>query len=235
MTGLTGDVGDLHRPIGELGHFQLEETTHQVGMAAGHHDLCALWLVPHLEDQRLDPVAPLQTLKGNSLAPRQYRLGITEVEDDRSIVDLLNDSGDEIALPTLVDLINLLPLRFTKLELHHLLEGLGCYPAKCLTLGSVFPLVHHVAVFVKFLGVDLHFTRFGIDGDPGLFCRAGTSLVSRNKGVGEGIENRIYRYTPLSGEDLNGLHHRVELHGSPSVTRLGGLLPPEHCLCRYDV
>ena len=56
----------------------------------------------------------------------------------------------------------------------------------------------------------------------------GLALVGGHQGVGEGVEDGVDRHAPLPGEDFDRLHHRVELHDSPSVTRLGGLLPPEH-------
>ena len=228
VAGLTGDVDDLHGPVGQLGYFQLQEPAHQVGVAAGDDDLGALGLVANLDDEGLDPVAPLQTFEGDPLAAGEDRLGVTQVEDHGTEVDLLDDAGDQVTLPAFVHLVYLLPLRLPQFELHHLFEGLGGDTTEGLPVGGVLPLADDVAVFVQLLGVDLHLPRFGVDGDPGLLGGAGAALVGGHQGVGESVEDLLDRHPPLPGEDLDGLHHCVQLHASPSVARLGGLLPPKH-------
>ncbi len=125
-------------------------------MTPRNDDLCAFRLVANLEDQRLDTVSTIETLERNPLASREDRLGVAQVEDHRAVINLLDDSGHEVTLPTLVHLVDLLAFGLTKLELHHLFERLGRDPSERLTFGRVLPLVHDVAVLIELLGVDDH-------------------------------------------------------------------------------
>ncbi len=235
MTGFPSDVDDLDGAVGQLRDLQLEEPPHQVGMAPGDHDLGALGLVPDFEDQCLHTIPPLQALEGDALRPGEDRLGVTQIQDHRAVVDLLHQPGDQVALAALVHLEYVLALGLSQLVLHHLLERLSGDAPESLALGGVLPLLDHVAVLVQLLGVDDHLAGVGVDGDPRLLGCTGAPFVGRHQGVGEGVEDGVDSHTPLPGEDLNGLHHRVELHCSPSVARLGGLLPPENRLGRDDL
>ena len=199
-------------------------------MASRDNYLRALGLIADLEDQRLDTIPTLQTLEWNSFAAGEDGFGVTKIEDDGPVVHLLHDSGDEVSLPALIHLIDDLTFGLTQLELHDLLERLSGNPPESLAVGCVLPLVDDIAVLIELLGVDRYLSGFGIDRDPRLFGRSGTPFVGGDQGVGESIENRIDPDSPLASENLDGLHHRVELHVSPSVARLGGLLPPEHRL-----
>src|SRR5690606_9691029 len=152
VTGLPGDGHDLDRPIRQLRHLQLQKTADQVGMAAGDDDLGALGVTPHLDDQCLDPVASLEPLVGDPLGSGHDRLGITEIEDGKPIVDLLDDPGDQVPFATLVEVEHLLPLDLPQALLDHLLGRLGGDPSE--VFGRVLPLGDDVAVFIQLLGVD---------------------------------------------------------------------------------
>ena len=141
---------------------------------------------------------------------------------------MLDDSSDEVALSALVHLIDAFALCLAQLVLHDLLERLSGDPAEGLALRSVLPLVDHVPVLVEVLGIHNDLAGLGVDRHSSLFGSPRASLVGGDQRVGEGIENRINANPLLPGEDLNGLHHRIELHYSPSVARFGGLFPREH-------
>ena len=82
MARFSGDVDDLHGSVGELRHFEFEETPNKVRVTSRDNYLRALGLIANLEDQRLDTIPTLQTLEWNSLTTREDGFGVTKIEDD---------------------------------------------------------------------------------------------------------------------------------------------------------
>ena len=135
-----------------------------------------------------------------------------EVEDGEATIDLLDDPGDEVALPTGIDVEDLLPLDVAKPLLDYLFGSLrGNSPE---VFGCVLPLPGDVAVLVEILGVDEDVPGVRVDRDPSFFGRTRASLVGRDQRIGQRIEQHVDRDPALALEQLEGIHDiRIHLHG----------------------
>ena len=113
MARFPGNCLDLNDAVEQLRHLELEKGLDEIRMAAGHDDRGTLALLPHLEHESLDPGATIQPLIRDPLGRRHDRFCITEVEHGVTVVDLLHNPGDQVTFPTLVPLVDLLPLGVT--------------------------------------------------------------------------------------------------------------------------
>ena len=144
---------------------------------------------------------------GNPLGGRHQCLGVTQVKDDVAPVDLLHYPGDQVALPSSVGSIDLLPLGYSQPLGDHLLGGLGGDPSEI--PGLVLPFSDHRALFIKDLRIDLDVPGFGINGDTRLFRGAGGALVGRDQGVGQRVQDCVHRDPAFALQKLEGLHDLI--------------------------
>src|SRR5262245_17435704 len=92
---LTGDAGDLHELVGDLGDLELEELLDQLGIATGDDDARALGVGRDVGDHRLDAHAVVVALVVDLLGARQQRLdALAELDQRVAVVGLLDDPGD---------------------------------------------------------------------------------------------------------------------------------------------
>src|SRR5262245_28171996 len=140
VTGLTGDAADLHQPVGDLGHLQLEERLDQLGIAARDDHLRPLRARADLSDDGLDPRALLVALAVHLLGPREQGLDLAEVNEHVvAVARLLDDGGDDLGDSVDVLLVHHLALRLADPLSDHLLRGLRGDTAKVLR-GDVLAL-----------------------------------------------------------------------------------------------
>ena len=116
------------------------------------------------------------------------------------MIRLLHDSGDQVALASLVDLEHLLSLGVTQPLQDDLFGGLRC-DAPEITRG-VLPLIDDVAVLVELLAVHDDLAGVGVDGHPCLLGGAGSAFVGRHERVGQRVENGVCRHTFFALEKL---------------------------------
>ena len=172
-------------------------------MAAADHDLGSLGGLAHLDDVGLQPGPVLVALVGHLLRLRQQGLHLAQVEQGVAVVGLLDDTGDDVALPPRVLLVLEVPLHLADPLQDDLLGRLGGDPAE--VVGRVVPLAGDVAVLVELLAVDADLPRLGIDGDHGLLGRVGPALVGGHQGVGQGVEQCLHRDPLVTGDLTEGV------------------------------
>ena len=143
---------DLNGSIDEFRNLELQQPANEIRMTTADHNLRALCLIAYLEDKRLHPVAAFQPLVRDSLRSRQQRFRIAEIENGVPVVDLLDDPCHEIALAAFVYIEDLIAFSFPQSLRDHLLSRLSGDTAEI--VGSVFPLLDDVPLFVEFLGID---------------------------------------------------------------------------------
>ncbi len=190
-------------------------------MTTADDDLRALGLIAHLEDERLHPVAPIETLVRDPLRAGHERLSVPQVQDAVAVVHLLHDAGDQIAFSPFIEVVHLIPLGLAQPLHDDLLGGLRRDAAE--VIRGVLPLAHHVAVLVQLLAVHGDLPAIGVDHHPRLLRGAGAALVGRHQSVGEGVEDRVDGDASLALEQLEGLHH-LQIHPH-RFTFLEGFLP----------
>src|SRR5581483_7493958 len=81
IAGLAGDAADLHEPVGDLWHLELEQRLDQLRIAAREDHLRALRPGADLGDHGLDSGALLVPLAVDLLRARQQRLDLAEVDE----------------------------------------------------------------------------------------------------------------------------------------------------------
>src|SRR5581483_3097407 len=123
---LAGDADDLHEPVGDLGHLELEELLDQLRAAPGDDDARALALGRDVGDHGLDAHAVVVALVPDLLRARKQRLdALAELDQRVAVVRLLDDPRDQLADPVLVLVVHHLALRLADALEDHLLGGLG--------------------------------------------------------------------------------------------------------------
>src|SRR5262249_29650884 len=122
---LAGDALDLDHAVGDLGHLDLEEAAHDVGVGARADDPDAQPDLLHLGDQHLDAVADRVGLAAHRLGARQDPLALAEIDDQVAGLDALHDAGDDRALAGVVLREDAVLLGLSVALDHHLLRDLG--------------------------------------------------------------------------------------------------------------
>ncbi len=183
VSGLARERLDLDDPVGDLGHFDLEEFGDQGRVRATHDDLRTLVGLSHLDDVDLDARAVLVALEGDLLGLGQEGFDAAEVEQRVAVVVLLDRARDDVALAVRELLVHLAPLDVAD-ELHEdLLGGLGRDASE--VLGRGVPLARDIALEVELESPHLDLAGLGVDLDFGVFGRVGTTLVGGEERVGE--------------------------------------------------
>src|SRR5690606_23186183 len=237
VTGLACARLDLDDAVGDLGDLELEEPLDEPGMGAADDDLGALRGLADLDDVGLEPGAGLGPLVGHLLGLGQERFDATEVEQRVAPVALLDDAGDDVALPAGVLLVLQLALGLADALHHDLLGGLG-RDAPEVGGGDVELGADRLALLVEVLGEHPDLEGGRIDGDPRVLVGVGHALVRRLERIGEGPEQRLDRDALVGSERLQGLHHLGVAHrsdllvepcegtlGLGSGSRSGGVIP----------
>ena len=130
------------------------------------------------------------------------------------MIRLLDDAGDQVPFPPLVELEHLLALGIAQSLHDDLLGRLGGDTAEIAR--GVLPFLRHVAVLVEILSVDGDLTRVGIDGDPGFLGGSRGPLVGRDERVRERIEDGVGGHALLTLEQLQRIQ-QVVVHQIPSL------------------
>ena len=148
VVGPHGDLGavarlagrrlDLDHARGDLGHLELEEPLDQTGVGPADHDLGTLGGLADLDDVGLQAGPVLVALVGDLLGLGQQRLHLAQVEQGVAVVGLLDDAGDDVALPPGVLLVLHVPLDLADPLEDDLLGRLGGDPTE--VVGGVVPL-----------------------------------------------------------------------------------------------
>src|SRR5215217_7253106 len=125
VAGLTGDVGDLHQAVGDLGHLELEQALDQLGVAAGDDDARPARGGGDLLDDGLDPLRVVVALAVHLLGLGQQRLdALAQLHERVARVRLLDDAGDQLADAVPVFLEHHVALGLANALQDHLLGGL---------------------------------------------------------------------------------------------------------------
>ncbi len=205
MTGLAGDGLELHDPVEQLRHLELEEPLHQTRVGAADDDLGALRGLADLDDVRLEAAAVLVALVLHLLGLGQQRLDLAQVQQRVALVRLLDDPGDDVALAAGVLLVLHLALRLTDALEDHLLRGLRGDAAE--VVRRVVPLLDDLAFLVELLGDDVDVAGLDVDLDQRLVRRVGHPLVRGHQRVRERLEHDLDGDALLALDRVERLHH----------------------------
>src|SRR5215217_4882566 len=128
---LARHVGDLHQPVGDLRHLELEQLLDQLRVAARDDDARAARRGGDLLDHGLDALGVVVALAVDLLGLRQQRLdALAQLHERVARVRLLNDAGDQLADAVAVLLEHHVALRLADALEDHLLGGLSRDPAE---------------------------------------------------------------------------------------------------------
>ena len=141
VAGLPHDALDLDDVVGDLGHFQLEEPPHQVGVGAADDDAHPRAVLADLQHDRADAVAGGEGLAPHPLLARQVGLGAAQVDHQVVVLEALHGPVDQAADARLVLVVDHVALGLTHLLQEGLLAGLGGDAAQLGQVELVFALV----------------------------------------------------------------------------------------------
>ena len=116
---------DPHDALVHLRHLLLEELDQELEAGPREHDLRALRGLVDVDHVGPDAVVRPVVLAGHLLLQGQHGLGAAEVDDDRALLEAADDAVDDLALPVLVLVVDVLALRLANALDDHLLRGLG--------------------------------------------------------------------------------------------------------------
>src|SRR5262249_7857437 len=116
------DADDL---LVDLGHLHLEQLLEQALVRARQDDLRAARRLVDVDDVGDDAVAGAERLAGHLVAHGQEGLGPAQVDDDVAALEPPDDPRDELALPVLVLIEDVVALRLAYALQDDLLGGLG--------------------------------------------------------------------------------------------------------------
>src|SRR6187551_1101929 len=154
---LAGHAADLHEPVGDLRHLELEERLDQLRRAAREDHLRTLRARANLDDHGLDPRALLVALAVDLLGARQQRLDLAEVDEHVvAVARLLDDAGHDLALAVDVLLVHDRALGLADALLDHLLRGHRGDTAEVVRrrVGAIDEVVRHLLPVEVELVVD---------------------------------------------------------------------------------
>ncbi len=202
---LAGDGLQLDDAVDDLGDLELEQPLHEARVRARHDDLGALRRLADLDDVGLQPAAVLVPLVLDLLGLRQQRLDPPQVEQRVTLVGLLDDPGDDVALAAGVLLVLHLALGVADPLEDDLLRGLRRDAAE--VAGRVVPLADDVALLVELLGDDLDVAGLDVDLDERLLGGVGHALVRGDERVRERLQHDLDGDALLALDVLERFHH----------------------------
>ncbi len=95
MARFANDALDLDDAVADLGHFQREEFLHQIRVRPRTNDQDLLALLLNLHDVRAEAVSGAVLLAEHLFLLGRYRLGATQVNDDRALFETQHGSGHQ--------------------------------------------------------------------------------------------------------------------------------------------
>ena len=235
-THLTGDLADLHDPLGDLGHLEVEQRRDEQGVGPGEDEPGPLRRLVHLLEHGADGVPLAESLPGILILPRDDGVGVpgpVQEDDHLAALHLLDLTREKIP-DLVVELVpDPLPLAFTDPLHDPLLHGHDRVPPE---LGEVHGNLHDVADLVRVVvpaGIlqrdlrglvldvldhtlqhdDVELTRDVVDLDLGLDVRAIETHEGRDDPILHEIVDFVRRQVlrrpdiPQRSHDLPGVRH----------------------------
>ena len=161
VAGLAGQGPDRDDLVGDLGDLQLEEPADEVRVRPAQDDLDPLTHLADIQDDRADPLVGVIALARDLLAPRQDRVGLAQVDDDRPALEPLHRPGHQVAALVLELVEEAVALGLADLLDDHLLGRLGGDPAQLgrIHLDAVLGGIDRAGIGID---ADLDLGRLGI-------------------------------------------------------------------------
>src|SRR5215218_341908 len=179
QSGLPGHGPNLHEPVVDLRHLQLEEVAQESLVAPAHREARPAAAFPYLQQVHLEALSILVALVGHLLAGRQYRLDAPEVDESHPPVRLLHDAGDDVAHALAVLVEQLLVMHLVQALVESLAHDLGGYAGEVVRR-YVLAFFHHPEV-----------ARVLVEDYPGVRVRSFPTLVGREQGFFEYALHRL--------------------------------------------
>ena len=104
--GFPGNTFELHRAVGDLAHFQLEQFADEIRMTARKNDLRTVFPVLHRDDVGPETVAHTIVLGHHPLARGHHGLELAEVENHVALDEAAHRAADDVAGAVFKFLVN---------------------------------------------------------------------------------------------------------------------------------